>query len=274
MFTKLLKHEWKSNSKLLLTLSAFMLGIALLSGLDLRLIISTANNPEAQSDLMALVMIPAGLFLMVAFLALTIYAAAVEFYLLYRFYKSRFTDEGYLTFTLPVKTSHIFLSTALHNFIWMLLSLLVLIASVCIFIFAGVPATDGFATYQEIWNGICEAFQLYSEIIPVENYLYILPITLVSGIILPMSCIVVGAVVAKKLKVLAAIGIMYGCSALSSVVGGMITAITAVMWEQGIIATEAMEIIMPISTAITPVLLAIFGYALSIYLMKNKLNLP
>lgn len=274
MFAKLLKHEWKTNSKMLITISGFMLGIALLSGLALRLIISTASNPEGASDAMALVMIPASLFLVVAFWALVLYAAGVEFYLLYRFYKSRFTDEGYLTFTLPVKTSHIFLSSALHMLIWGVISGIVLLLSGCICIFVGIPFGENTVTIGAFFDGFREIFSIYAEVFPWEAYLPVLPVTLICGIVLPMSCIVIGSVLAKKLKILASIGIMYGCSALTSIISGMVTAVTTVMYAQGMITTDAMNIILPTASAIVSVLLALSGYLLSIYLMKNKLNLP
>lgn len=274
MFAKLLKHEWKTNSKMLITISGFMLGIALLSGFVLRLLISAATNPDAQSDVIALIAIPASLFLFVAFLALVVYAAGVEFYLLYRFYKSRFTDEGYLTFTLPVKTSHIFLSSALHMLIWGVISGIVLLLSGCICIFVGIPFGEDTVTIGAFFDGLREIFSIYAEVFPWEAYLPVLPVTLICGIVLPMSCIVIGSVLAKKLKILASIGIMYGCSALTSVISGMITAVTTVMFTQGIISIDTMNQIMPISSAIISVILASFGYLLSIHLMKNKLNLP
>ena len=274
MFTKLLKHEWKTHSKMLLTISGFMLGIALLSGLALRLIISTAANPEGASDAMALVMIPAGLFLAVAFLALFLYAAGVEFYLLYRFYKSRFTDEGYLTFTLPVKTSHIFLSGALHMLIWTLISGIVLSLSAGICIMIGIPFGENTITFKDFFDGISEMFTFYGDILPLETYLPVIPVTMICGIVISMSCIVIGSVLAKKLKILAAIGVMYGCSALTSIISGMVTAVTTVMFAQGMITMDAMNIIMPVSSCILSLLLALSGYLLSVYLMKNKLNLP
>ena len=47
-----------------------------------------------------------------------------------RFYKNFFTDEGYLMFTLPVKTSDLILSKTLVAVIWRLISFLFIILSV------------------------------------------------------------------------------------------------------------------------------------------------
>ena len=65
MFLKLLKYEWKSSSKLLITLSACVLGIALLAGLDLRFIYSTFTNEEI-SNLQNILLLPAFLFIFIA----------------------------------------------------------------------------------------------------------------------------------------------------------------------------------------------------------------
>ena len=274
MFAKLLKYEWKANVRLLATLSLCMLGVALLGALDLRAIIAFASN-ESGDSFTGLLMIPAVLFLVFAYIALILYVGGTQFYLQYRFYKTRFTDEGYLTFTLPVKTSHIFLSSALHILIWQIIAACVLLLSLGVVIGLGVPwgTLNAEATAESLQEMAFE-IQLLWEVSSLRYYLLVIPVSLISAVILPMSAIVLGAVVAKKHKLLAAIGIMYGVSTFTGIVSGMISVISSIIAMSADMNIDTVMAITPLLSMILPAVLAGCGYFLSIYLMKNKLNLP
>ena len=274
MFAKLLKYEWKANVRLLATLSLCMLGVALLGALDLRAIIAFASN-ESGDSFTGLLMIPAVLFLVFAYIALILYVGGTQFYLQYRFYKTRFTDEGYLTFTLPVKTSHIFLSSALHILIWQIIAACVLLLSLGIVIGLGVPWGTLYAdATAEALQEMAFEMQFLWEVSPLRYYLLVIPVSLISAVILPMSAIVVGAVIAKKYKLLAAIGILYGVSTVTGVITGMISVISSIIAMSADANIDTVMAITPLLSMILPAVLAGCGYFLSIHLMKNKLNLP
>lgn len=271
MFAKLLKHEWKATARILTILSACVLGIAILGGLDLRLIIAKTNDPSL-STLSSVLMIPAFLFVIFAYLGIIGYIIGTYFILLHRFYKSRFTDEGYLTFTLPVKTSHIFLASAVNMMIWQLIAGVVLAISIFAMVLLALPAAEfnefilAFRELPTIFAELSEAFSMTS--------LITLPITWISGVVIPMTAIVIGAVIAKKHKILAAIGVYYGTTVLSNILTSMISAIVTVNAFQGSADIDMLMQISPLVTALIPALLAAGGYFLSIHLMKRKLNLP
>ena len=94
------------------------------------------------------------------------------------------------------------------------------------------------------------------------------------AVILPMSAIVLGAVVAKKHKLLAAIGIMYGVSTVTGVITGMISVISSIIAMSADANIDTVMAITPLLSMILPAVLAGCGYFLSIHLMKNKLNRP
>lgn len=274
MFTKLLKHEWKSSARLLVTLSLCMLGIALLGALDLRAIVAFASNDNGGS-LTNLLLIPAAFFLLFVYIALILYVSGTQFYLQYRFYKTRFTDEGYLTFTLPVKTSHIFLSSALHIIIWQLIASCVLLLSIGVVIGLGLPWENvDSVEMQQALSEFGAAFQYLWDASALKYYLIFIPVSLVCAVLLPMSAIVIGSVLAKKYKLLAAIGILYAVSTLTGVFTGMISVITSIIALNAEADIEVIMSITPLLSVILPAILATCGYFLSINLMKNKLNLP
>lgn len=266
MFTKLLKHDIKSCAPLLGILSACLVGAAILAGLDIRFILSNTTSPETLN-------VPGYIFIAFAYLGFIAYLIACFFVPLSRFYKSRFTDEGYLTFTLPVKTSQIFLSSALNMMFWQIVEILVIAVSISILLLIAVPATEFEAMLQafrelplvldEIFDGTVWA-----------SYLIILPVTWISGVVIPMTAVVIGAITAKKHKILAAIGIYYGITVLSSILSSAATASLTINTYLSAGDLTQYIISSAIATAIVPALLSVCGYLLSIHLMKNKLNLP
>ena len=212
----------------------------------------------------------------IAIFSLGLYCTGVLIILLYRFYKSRFTDEGYLTFTLPVKTEHIFLSSALHILIWEIICVIVVLTSALIIIFTGIPISEiGYKEFAYAMSTFFSELGILFDSKVFQIYMIVLPIAMIaSGVLLPMSCVVIGSAIAKKHKILATIGIYYGCSTVTSIISGMISAITTIMIIQSAADPAILEMITPLLTSIIPLLMGIAGYFLSIHLLKNKLNLP
>ena len=149
MFSKLLKHEWKANWGLMSVLALAVIGAALVGTIALRVLVNYGDKIAESESFLFLLLFPLGMLVFVSFIALAIYAAAVSFVMMFRFYKNKFTDEGYLTFTLPVKTSQIFLSSALNMLIWMVISVVLVVVLAAVMILFGT-ATDGLINMQII----------------------------------------------------------------------------------------------------------------------------
>ncbi len=267
MFAKLLKHEWKSSSRILGILSLAALGVGVLGAIIIRIITGLEMRQDAEMALEVVL----SMTMLLLFLSLVAYAAAVEIILLYRFYKRKFTDEGYLTFTLPVNSHQIFLSSFLNIAAWMILSILVILVSVCIMILFGIdwsregvvlgdPA-DLWTFYSDLYGSELTASDIILSLIsPVVSF--------VSGIILPMSCLTIGSVVAKKHKILMAFVIGYGVTMVTGMVSGVLSAVS-------MLSTEYYSLTSMYLVEIgTQLILCLGGYFLSTYLMSKKLNLP
>ena len=272
MFAKLLKHEWKATSKLLGILSLCALSIGVLGGLAIRVII--AATEKVTTDGTAALVISGSVFLIMGlFLALVLYAAGTEIYLLIRFYKTRFTDEGYLTFTLPVSNRSIFLSSYVDMLFWMLISIVTVFAAILI---GAVIACAGNLDLQTIQTEMEYMGYVYAEA-GFDGYFLVQTIGVVisalSSIMIMMGCITVGAVIARKHKILAAIGIYYG----QSVVMGMIASVIQVASAFTMIDTNATGTQFALMMGLTYVIQAAWGvgaYFLSMHLINKKLNLP
>lgn len=149
MLGKLFKHEWKSISKLLLIVHGFILIFALLSRIFLE--INGGINVALSNDRNDIVSLIAALILF--FIVLFIFFAAVFTYVYigYRFYKNVFTEQGYLTNTLPVTPTQIILSKELTGFLWMIIDVFVLIGSLAI-LFIDTDLLSGLSQEFSTWS--------------------------------------------------------------------------------------------------------------------------
>ena len=264
MFAKLLKYEWRSNATTCGILSLCVLGVSLLGGIVLRYMITSENDIQG-SAVFSLAMM-----LMLVILSLAAYYIAIYILQLVRFYKNKFTDEGYLTFTLPVTAHQIFLSSAVNLLIWTVLSGLVL--GVCIlimFLFATVGID--YPIMDEVGELI--GTDLYPDGYGLVTLLGQIVSTLF-GVIMPLTCLTVGASLAKKHKILAAFGIYYVINMVMSFMQGMMS--MASIFGTAIYDEEAyLEMTMEntVTTMVVQLIAGVVCYFLSTALMKKKLNL-
>ena len=105
MLGKLLKHDLRSTARLILPATLLMLGICILGSVALRIAISNAEAMVSKGNVATLLIFLAFIMMyMISMLALIVYSSASIFLVIIHYYKNLFTDEGYLTFTLPVST--------------------------------------------------------------------------------------------------------------------------------------------------------------------------
>lgn len=285
MFSRLLKHEWKANSGLLGLLSLAAVGIGVLATAVLRILVNTAGSLwwELEDGLGAILVVALGMFLLFAVVALSVYAIAVQVILLHRFYKNKYTDEGYLTFTLPVKPTQIFWSSFLNMLIWLVISVLVVFGVVFLAVLFGTAEhglvnTDVFDAMKDL----LEFFRVIDWQMLLQEQ-YSIPYLIVVGLtflvtpfyalILPMACITAGAVLAKKHKILASFGVYY----VVNFAVGIITSVVSVVPTILMINSGDAEGYYLMSLAIQLVIslaLTIGAYCFTIHVMKKKLNLP
>lgn len=101
MLGKLFKYEWRSISKLLLPIHGFVLLFALLS----RFYFTISGGTDALLNTDSTII---GTLTMLLIFALVIVISSIAIFTYiysgYHFHKNVFTDQGYLTNTLPVNT--------------------------------------------------------------------------------------------------------------------------------------------------------------------------
>lgn len=279
MLRKLLKYDFKAVIKLWAIGALAVLVLSVGGGLCLQILQS--DRPfHGMIDLAAIL----GAFLsyigILAFSILTFILLAV------RFYKNFFTDEGYLTFTLPVKLHSLINSKLILVLVMELLTVIVIAAALFIFISVGIGADFEsmglfFGSLGQLFDSIREAGYLGWAILYILEVLLISFFTSLFGLLFLHCCITFGAVIAKRAKVIAAIAVYYAASSIFSMVLGifMVFGITAyTVWLSGTTLTETQTLQIVALTlfgiAALQAMLCSLLYTLQYRLLDRKLNLP
>ena len=272
----------RATLPLWLFLSVIALGASLIFGFSLREVIF------AESEV-GLVFGVLGIYLAIA--VVSGYSIATVIFIGIRFYRNFYTDEGYLTFTLPVKRSTLFFSKVLSGTIFLASTSLVVIVSFVLALLM-VPSSmqDSTPVLFEVlgflWSMIESIFESASDTATMITMLIlsllILFCLMLFEILALYFCITVGSVITKKLKVLAAIGCYY---ALNLAIG-TITSIAQIflMIFSGHIALVVMALSpMQLSLVVIFLLLSVLGFMMLLTsvlyyatekLIEKKLNLP
>lgn len=131
MLGKLMKYEWKATWKLMVAANLLTVVMTVIAYFMMELRISSDNG---MMEFMAMMMVATYLG--------SIFAVSVgtSIYLIYRFYTSTYSDQGYLLHTLPVDTHHIIVAKMLVSAMWLLISIVFIYLSV---IFLILKAWDG-----------------------------------------------------------------------------------------------------------------------------------
>ena len=273
MFTKLLKHEWRSTRGMLGTLILVCLGASLLGGGTMRYLI-TASYADAQHHAIVVLNV---LAMIAAIIAVAVTGVAALFLLIGRFYKSRFTDEGYLTFTLPVNTHQNLLASMANTAIGMVIIFFVICAALAVWMLIGFSAIPGF--YERVREVLPEVWaEIRREIGKAENSdifggIALFLVNVLTGgacaLVTLMLSVTIGSIIAKKHKILAAVGVYYGINVLISMTCSAALAIQAFSGSEG----AQMVFRVFTSSAVMTAVVAVAGYFLMYWLVDRKLNL-
>lgn len=276
MFTKLLKYEFKATTGILGVLSLAALGVGLLGSISLRILLhlTLESVPQAVAATIGIVFC---VFLLIGcVLAIIAYAIGGELLLLNRFYTNKFTDEGYLTFTLPVSSHQILLSSLVNLALWTLIMALVICVDAALLLLLGFSAADS-AIFSELLRAFRIFFQSLADAMSLSNagYTVLSAAGFLCGaakdLVVPTLAITIGALAAKKHKLLAAFGVFFGIELCVNIITGAAAAISILITVQTETVSTFLFTGLPI---IFDLAIALGGYFLMHYLVSKKLNLP
>ena len=274
MFAKLLKHEWRSTREMLGILCLISLGASLLGGLTMCYLFYGSTHTDVGNDTLAIISV---LFMVAAMIALAVVGVAAVVVYMGRFYKSRFTDEGYLTFTLPVNTHQNLLASLVNTAIGMVLITLVICLSGCLWMVIAFAGVEGF--YQTVWEHFPELWEKFWSL--VQTHAGEIPWGVmargmlsaltgaINSLVMLMLAVTVGSLIAKKHKILAAVAVFYGIHVLISIATAFLMSATTALSGGALAAMSSFFG----RTALLMTALSLGGYFLMYWLVDRKLNL-
>lgn len=292
MFGRALKYDMKAVWRLWWIIAVSVGGLTVISSFVLRFIIANADRTDGNA-LLSFLWGAALLFFIVSVIAIFASSFGTVILVLMRFYKNFFTDEGYLTFTLPISRARLFFAKIVNAVIWNVLHFFLLVVCVLIACLLAPPPEKGSLINPVIYTELSELLRVIFDGIEFESVmwlaLYVLEIVLmvfasaVITICLLHLCITIGAIIAKKAKVIAAIGIYYGTNLVFSTVmsvlgtmfmfglmGGFIHYFTSIETLRGALGTVAVILFMVIAVLAT---VAVALYLITLDLIRKRLNL-
>ena len=218
---------------------------------------------------------------------LSAFSMLITVLIVVRYYKNFFTDEGYLTFTLPVSRTSLLNSKILMALIWLAAT-----AAVCLlsnfaysFMVELIMPEDAFSfgsltaeLMEEIIRSIFAAEESLHIAFFLIELLFMGIAWTVASLLLLFLCITIGAVIVKRAKLVLGLGIYYGANAVIviTIYIGIIIGIVA-LGAASEISDTAILVMLHVIFSMSGVLFSALGvgaYLLNKKLINEKLNLP
>lgn len=281
MLLKLFKQDFKASARFGVPL---LIAIAAMTILGCISTVVTVGNAGAETFETAtnapfeemLIFFGMGGLVLISF-ALAGAAAVMAVLLVVRFYRSTVSDEAYLTFTLPVTPAQILWSKLFNTVVWSLFTGLALFLAGAAILGTGVTAAG---VAEDFVNTFGELFAFLHSTVGQSGLTLFLccllgAATFVSSYLMVFMAITFGAVIVRKHKALAAVGMIFVINFITSGITSVMQfvllgdfTIKSVMYD-GVFALNNFLISSTVLYAAT----AVIYFLVTRYMMDKKLNL-
>ena len=279
MLKKLIKYEWKHTGKVGGLMAILCVIVTFLGWLSFRSPMwqSVFDDSSYYSfhplDFLSVVTLIMWIFLLIGL------SYGMIIYLGVHFYKTMYTDQGYLTHTLPVKKSQLLVSKILVGGLWELIIMALVILSVLVvtgsLVKEMLPDSYTMSTFLDELGQVLR--QIFREletgrIINLTGWLIYMIATVIVGpfatITILYGAITVGQLF-TKVRVLMAIVCYVGVGIVIQMLSSLIQSVAAFSVEQ---IDTYMDVTMNCSFFVN-VIMAIALYFISRWIITNKLNM-
>ena len=279
MLKKVLKYEWISTGRILVILHIALAIVTLLGNIEVGYLKSkigylSVNGGTVQMEGALGALTVAGI---VAYI-LIVFAAVVGtmVYLIVRYYKSMYTDEGYLTHTLPVQTHTIMLGKMIVAVCWMMIDVIAVVLSAWSIISRGIGIR-----FAEVWSEITNALSQAG----IRNMLWTFIVLAVIDIILctlsrweQVTASFALGQLSNDHKILMSVASYIGLNIVLQIIGFIFGINTSKLFfgiEMGGINQEPAQVVMKmmIMMAVYSAIITAVFYIISYFITKKKLNI-
>lgn len=227
MLGKLIKHDFKALGRTLwpTNIAVVAAGAVMAILLTITLRFNASENYTAGAQ--ALMSVITGLPMVLIGLAIAASSLMTLLLVCFHYYRNFMGDEGYLTFTLPVKTSTLLWSKLLSGFFWMLINIAAIGLAVMLVLLFG-SSTEGIinADFIELLSKIPiigQRLSDYSEAVGLSALALLSGLLSIAGQLLKVYfAVTIGGMIAKQHKLLASIGMYFAVNIVAGIVNGVI----------------------------------------------------
>lgn len=268
MLGKVMKHEIKSTSRLFLPMMAGFIIVTILC----RFAFESSSNVFLQNNkVLDLIRV---IFMTLYFIYIVALFVMTSVFIVIHFYKTMVSDQGYLTNTLPVKTSTIINGKLLTAVMWQILSGLLLFLSIFTFFIGEISMSDIQEMIRQL-RSIMDEVSMYINLPLILVELTIGSIvSLLSGPLMLYAAIALGHLFRKHRvlwAVISYLGIYIVMQIIASVFFGICGYSSPSYYSQDY-AARTMENYM-LFTVIFSIATTAGFYAITDYIFSKKLNL-
>ena len=275
MLKKLLKYDLKAIFKFWWLAAAFSVVMSVIGGLSISILASENERiPE-------IVEFTSGLTVFFTVFSFAI-VPMVTFVLLFaRVYKNFYTDEGYLTFTLPVTRGQLINSKLISGIIVDFTSGAIIVFDILLMLCIGLAKyifTKDFLTdFIDIITETVDFLGVFTFVYLIEAFL-ITFLGTVFSILFLYNCITLGSIITKKLKLLLSIGVYYFANSIFSTIIQIFYMFGIQSIAEKLISLSSGEIMLVVALLALVIILflSIFCgilYTLQYWMLDRKLNL-
>lgn len=144
MLGKLIKYDFKALNRYLIVIHGMLLITAVLG--RILFVGRLAENPNAGLSKIGALVMTIGIMIYVILFMTALFGTLLLIAI--HFYKNLYSDEGYLTHTLPVSRGQLLISKMISGSVWMFVDVVLIISSILILVLYK-PGIQSFLTYKD-----------------------------------------------------------------------------------------------------------------------------
>lgn len=276
MFRKLLKYDMQPIWRIWVWMAAAVVLVSFPCAFGMRLMISELSSASPR----ILLAIPGYLGFLLNYFVVAAFLVATEVLVFLRFYKHFFSDQGYLTFTLPVSRAKLLASKTVNAMLWMVFSAGVVGICAVEYVLIVPPEFVLFDALGGLLKGIWESGGLSLIFLAEMVLVFLSALWLTTSVI--QLCITVASILVKRLKLLVAVGIYYVVNVVLS------TAFTVLFYVGLFVAIGSAEsiianvtdiegtfllVLVPLAVAVILATVSCFLHLFTLDKLERRLNL-
>ena len=281
MLKKLLKYDFKSVYKYWWIAAATSVALSVLGGFCLTVIRDANSFDDSVIEPPAALSISSSLLFALSIIGLCAFSIT-SFILIYvRYYKNFFTDEGYLTFTLPVKRTQLLNSKLILSGVTNLVTFFAITIDIVIMVCIGyadkIFTKEFLDSVEYIFRELWGLLKWYLPLYILEGFALIV-LSIVFSALFTFACITFASMITKRAKLITAIGIYYGANGIFTFIIQIfyLFSLNSISTHFAQLSEVALKPVLALALLVAILLLAMFSailYTFVYWMLDRKLNL-